>query len=102
MEVLRFSKESLGNYLARPDFDVEVIPLVRNLEYFRPSKPVDPQPVSVDKQAARANSQHDLNSLRVLQKTHTKHKSASGVNAQMSKTNKFLLYTTKNLFALSG
>lgn len=87
MEVLRFSKESLGNYLAWPDFDVEVIPLVRNLEYFRPSKPVDPQPVSVDKQAARANSQHDLNSLRVLQKTHTKHKSASGVNAQMSKTN---------------
>lgn len=83
MKVLRSSKKkkSLGNYLAWPDFDVEVIPLVRNLEYFRPSKPVDAQPVSVDEQATGTNSQHDLNSLRVLETTHTKHKSASGVNA---------------------
>lgn len=58
------------SHLARPDFDVEVVPLVRDLEDLRPCKSVDPQPVSVDEQATRTNSQHDLYTLRVLA-THT-------------------------------
>lgn len=38
-------------HLSRSDFDVEVIPLVRDLEDFGPSKPVDAQSVSVDEEA---------------------------------------------------
>lgn len=73
-------------HLAGSDFDVEVIPLVRNLEYFRPSKPVDPQPVSVDKKATCTNSQHNLYSLGVLERTHTKDNSWSGVAAPIRNT----------------
>lgn len=60
------------SHLARTNFDVEVVPLVRDLEDFRPCKPVDPQPVSVDEQATCTNSQHDLHTLRVLEATHNK------------------------------
>lgn len=59
-------------YLAGPDFDVEVIPLVGDFEDFGPSKSVDPQPVPVDEQATRTNSQHDLHTLRVLETTQTR------------------------------
>lgn len=91
------------HHLARSDFDVEVIPLVRNLEYFRPRKPVDPQPVSVDKQATCTHSQHNLYSLRVLETTHTKHNSLSGVDAEISNSNSLHIFIiTHNLFAISG
>lgn len=58
------------SHLAGSDFDVEVVPLVGDLEDFGPSESVDPQPVSVDEQAAGTDSQHDLYALRVLQKQH--------------------------------
>lgn len=58
-------------HLAGPDFDVEVVPLVGDLEDFWPGKPVDPQPVSVDEEATCTNSQHDLHTLRVLWTSHT-------------------------------
>ena len=54
-------------YLSRPDFNVKVVPLVGDLEDFGPGKSVDPQPVSVDEEATRTNSQHYLHSFRVLQ-----------------------------------
>ena len=38
-------------HLPRPDLDVEVTPLVGDLENFGPGEAVDPQPVPVDKQA---------------------------------------------------
>lgn len=59
-------------HLAGTDFDVEVVPLVGDLEDFGPSEPVDPQSVSVDEQATCTNSQHDLYTLRVMDTTHTK------------------------------
>lgn len=60
------------SHLAGPDFDVEVVPLVGDLEDFGPSESVDPQPVSVDEQATCTNSQHDLHALRVLGTTHVR------------------------------
>ena len=66
------------SYLAGPDFDVEVIPFVGDFKDFGPSKPVDPQPVSVDEQATWTNSQHDLHALRVLETTHSKEIAKTG------------------------
>lgn len=100
--------ECLCHHLARSDFDVEVIPLVRNLEYFRPSKPVDPQPVSVDEQAACTNSQHNLYSFRVLETTYTKNKSLSGQGLmhklvkQIKNNYDIYIYVTNKLFGISG
>lgn len=54
------------SHLSRPDLDVEVVPLVGDLEDLWPGEPVDPQPVSVDQQAAAAHAQHDGHALRVL------------------------------------
>lgn len=42
--------------LAGPDLDVEIVPLVGDLENLGPREPVDPEPVSVDRQAGRADA----------------------------------------------
>lgn len=47
---------SYYSHLAGSDFDVEIVPLVGDLEDFGPSKPVDPQPVSVNEEATCTNS----------------------------------------------
>lgn len=52
--------------LSRSHFNVEVVPLVGNLQDFRPRKPIDSEPVTVDKQARCAYSQHDVNAFKVL------------------------------------
>lgn len=54
-------------YLSRSHFNVEIIPLVRNFQDFRPGKPIYPQPVSIDEQPAGTHSNHDVNTFRVLQ-----------------------------------
>lgn len=53
-------------HLSRSNFDVEVIPLVGDLEDFGPSEPVDAQTVAVDEEARGTHSQHDLHPLRIL------------------------------------
>lgn len=58
--------EAASPYLSWSDLDVEVAPLVGDLEYFRPCKAVDPQAVSVDEQTVCTDTQHDVNPLRVL------------------------------------
>ena len=58
-------------HLSWPDLDVEVVPLVGDLEDLGPGEPVDAQPVSVDEQPASTHPQHDLHTLRVLDNTHT-------------------------------
>lgn len=62
--------EDDGTHLSRPDLDVEVVPLVGDLEYFGPGEAIDAQFISVDEQAAGTNPQHDLHSLRILTETH--------------------------------
>lgn len=57
------------SHLSRPDLDVEVVPLVGDLEDLWPGEPVDPESVSVDQQTAAAHAQHDGHSLRVLHTT---------------------------------
>lgn len=57
------------SHLSRSDLDVEVVPLVGDLEDLRPGEPVDPEPVSVDQQPAAAHAQHDGHALRVLHTT---------------------------------
>lgn len=57
------------SHLSRSDLDVEVVPLVGDLEDLWPREPVDPEPVSVDQQATTAHSQHDGHTLRVLHTT---------------------------------
>lgn len=64
-------EEDCGAHLSGPNLDVEVVPLVGDLEDFGPGEAVDPQPVSVDEQAACTHAQHYLHTLRVLQETHT-------------------------------
>lgn len=63
--------EDDGTHLSRPDLDVEVVPLVGDLEYFGPGEAIDAQFISVDEQAAGTNPQHDLHSLRILTETQT-------------------------------
>lgn len=58
-------------HLSRPNLDVKVVPLVGDLEDFGPGEAVDPQPVSVDEQAACTHAQHYLHTLGVLWETHT-------------------------------
>jgi len=53
-------------YLARSDFDVEVVSLVGDLQYLAPCESVDSQSVSVDQQAAGTHSEQYLDSFRIL------------------------------------
>lgn len=53
-------------HLSGSDLNVEVVPFVGDLQDLWPGEPVDPQPVSVDQQAAAAHAQHDGHALRVL------------------------------------
>lgn len=58
--------EAASPYLSWSDLNVEVAPLVGDLEYFGPSEAVDPQAVPVDEQTVCTDPQHDVNPLRVL------------------------------------
>lgn len=51
-----------GSYL-----DVEVAPLIGDLEDLWPSKAVDPQPITVNQQAVSADTQHYFYPFRILQ-----------------------------------
>lgn len=66
---------SQSTNLSGSDFNVKVVPLVWNLEDFRPSKSVYPQPVFVHQEPVGTHAQHDVHPLRVLLKqnpmTHT-------------------------------
>ena len=64
------SPSSPPPYLSGADLDVEVVPLVGDLEDLGPGKAVDPQAVLVDQQPAGTHTQHDVHALRVLP-THT-------------------------------
>lgn len=57
------------SHLSGSDLDVEVVPLVGDLEDLWPREPVDPEPVSVDQQTTAAHAQHDGHTLRVLHTT---------------------------------
>lgn len=52
-----------GTHLPRADFDVEVAPLVGNLEDLGPGEAIDAQPVPVDEEAIGTDAQHDVNTL---------------------------------------
>lgn len=54
-------------YLSRSYLDVEVAPLIGDLEDLWPCEAVDPQPVTVNEQTVGANAQHYLNPFRILQ-----------------------------------
>lgn len=58
--------EAAFPYLSWSNLDVEVAPLVGDLEYFGPCEAVYPQAVPVDEQAVCTDTQHDVNPLRVL------------------------------------
>lgn len=62
----RFLSFKHASHLSRPHFDVEVVPLVGDLEYLWPGEAVDAQFISVDEEAAGTNSQHNLHTLRIL------------------------------------
>lgn len=53
-------------HLSGTDLDIEVTPLVRDLEDLGPGKAVDSQPITVDEQAIGTNAKHDVDALRVL------------------------------------
>lgn len=53
-------------HLSGTDLDIEVTPLVRDLEDLGPGKAVDPQPITVDEQAIGTDAKHDVDALRVL------------------------------------
>lgn len=55
-------------HLPRPDLDVEVTPLIGDLENLGPGKAVDSQAVPVDEQAIGTDTKHDIDALRVLHK----------------------------------
>lgn len=54
------------SHLSGSDLYVEVVPLVRNLEYFRPSKTVYPKSVFVDQEAIGTHTEHDVHTFRIL------------------------------------
>lgn len=56
-----------GTHLTRADLDVEVAPLVGNLEDLGPGEAVDPQSVPVDEEAVGTDTQHDIDAFGVLQ-----------------------------------
>lgn len=53
--------------LSGSDLNVKVVPLVWNLEDFRPSKSVYPESVFVHQEPVGTHAQHDVHPLRVLQ-----------------------------------
>lgn len=53
-------------HLSWSDLNVEVVPLVRNLEDLGPSEAVDPEPVFVNQEPVGAHAQHDVHAIRVL------------------------------------
>ena len=59
-------------HLSRPDLDVEVVPLVGDLEDLGPGEAVDAQSVTVDEETGGAHAQHNLHSLRILRR-ETRH-----------------------------
>lgn len=54
-------------YLSRSYLDVEVAPLIGDLEDLWPGKAVDPQPITVNQQAIGTDTQHYVNPFRILQ-----------------------------------
>lgn len=54
-------------YLSRSYLNVEVAPLVGDLEDLWPGKAVDPQPIAVNQQAVGTDTQHYVNPFRILQ-----------------------------------
>lgn len=58
--------------LSRSDLNVKVVPLVWNLEDFRPSKSVYPESVFVHQEPVGTHAQHDVHTLRVLQELNTR------------------------------
>lgn len=54
-------------YLSRSYLDVEVAPLIGDLEDLWPGKAVDPQPIAVNQQAVGTDTQHYVNPFRILQ-----------------------------------
>lgn len=52
--------------LARTYFDVEIVPLVADLQDLGPGEAVYSQPVAVHQQAGRAHAQHDVDPFRIL------------------------------------
>lgn len=61
----------VGSYLSWSDLDVEVVPLVRNLEYFGPSKTIYPKSVFVNQESVGAHTKHDVYTLRILKQSHS-------------------------------
>lgn len=61
-------------YLSGSYLDIEVAPLVGDLEDLWPGKAVDPQPVAVDEQAVGADTQHDVDAFRILRPSAEMHK----------------------------
>lgn len=59
-------------YLRGPDFYVEVASFVRDLKDFRPREAVDSQLILVDHQAAGADAQHDVHTLKVLKREQSR------------------------------
>lgn len=53
--------------LSGSDLNVKVVPLVWNLEDFRPSKSVYPESVFVHQEPVGTHAQHDVHTLRILQ-----------------------------------
>lgn len=68
-------------HLPRPDLDVEVTPLVGDLEDLGPGKTVDSQTIPVDEQAVGTDTQHDIDPLRVLHKERARDGSPSQAEA---------------------
>lgn len=53
-------------YFSWTYLDVEVAPLVRDLEDLWPGEAIDPQTVPVDEQPVGTHTEHDVNSLGIL------------------------------------
>lgn len=56
-------------YLSRSYLNVEVAPLVGDLEDLWPGEAVDPQPIAVNQQAVGTDTQHYVDPFRILQPT---------------------------------
>ena len=56
----------LRTYLARTNFNVEVISFEGYFQNLSPGEPVDSQTVAVDEETARADSQQNLDAFRIL------------------------------------
>lgn len=52
-----------SSHLSWSDFNVKVVPFVRNLDNLWPGESIDPQSVSVHQKAATAHAQHNGHAL---------------------------------------